>query len=263
MARALAAPAKGWHSAGHVASATVVLPAGGKGERMAAMAESRRVNKVALKAGKLTMIERTLGMYARAGVRRFVALVFHRAASVRRVLGDGRRWGVSIAYAVDPPRPVGKGGAIRIAIEKGVIPSGAPMIVHNPDDQIVAIDRRFPALIWAQHRACARRGALATAVCVPSTEYPYSTFTTRNGMATSAVMYPSIRIPTHTGITIVDPRAQTAFRRLIDLKRKTDFESVVLPALARRGRLGIAMIPAGTWIPVNDQKSYKKLLAAI
>jgi NDP-sugar pyrophosphorylase family protein len=243
---------------------TLVLPAGGRGERLAALAEARKVNKAALKAGKLSLIERTLTMYARAGLRHAVVLVGHSAGSVKTVLGDGRRLGVALTYAQDPPAPVGKGGAIRLALERGAIPPDAPFIVHNPDDQIVGLDRRFPELIWRRHLTLARRGAVATAVCVPATAYPYSAFTARpGGMAAAAVMYPLVKMPTHVGVTVCSPEAIPAFRRLIPLSRKTDFESLVLPVLARRRRLGLAFIPSGSWIPVNDLKGYKQLLAAL
>lgn len=203
-------------------------------------------------------------MYAAAGVKRFAVLVGHRAGSVRSALGDGRARGLSIRYAVDPPKPVGKGGAIRLALESDVIPAGAPFIVHNPDDQIVRIHRRFPALIWNRHRALARRGAIATAVCVPSTAYPYSAFTAgRGGLARGAVMYPEVRMPTHIGVTVFSAEAAAAFRRLIPLDRKTDFESVVLPRLAPKRKLGLAFIPSDAWIPVNDLKGWKALLKAV
>ncbi len=247
-----------------LAGVTVVLPAGGRGERLAALSEARRINKAALKVGKFSLIERTLAMYARAGVRRFVVLTGHNPGSVRLTLGDGRRWRVAIRYVQDPPAPVGKGGAIRLALDHGAIPADRPFIVHNPDDQVVKVDRRFPALIWRRHRALARRGAVVTAVCVPDTDYPYSAFTARaDGMASAAVMYPKVTLPTHIGVTVVSPEAIPAFHRLIDLGRKTDFESVVLPWLAKRRQLGLALIPSGSWIPVNDLKGYKALLAAL
>jgi NDP-sugar pyrophosphorylase family protein len=241
----------------------LVLPAGGRGERMAAVTQTRNVNKAALKIGKLSIIGRTLEMYARAGVTRVVALVFHNAGSVVSALKDAGRLGVEVSYSRDPAKPVGKGGAIRIALERGIIPEDAPLIVHNPDDQIVGIERRFPRLIFARHRAVIRGGGLATAVCVPETDYQYSAFTARKGMARSAVMYPKVRMPTHTGITLFAPGAVRIFRKLIAPGRKVDFESVILPYLARRGRLGLAMIPTRAWIPVNDLKGYNKLLSAI
>lgn len=268
MARPLSRPTPGGAERARqgegLAEVTVVLPAGGRGERLAALTSARKINKVALKVGPFSLIERTLAMYARAGVQRFVVLTGHQAGSVRHTLGDGRRWRVTIDYAQDPRVPVGKGGAIRLALDAGVIPQGLPFIVHNPDDQIVRIDRRFPSLIWNRHRALARRGAVITAVCVPDTDYPYSAFTVRaNGLASGAVMYPKVRMPTHIGVTVVSPEAMPAFHRLIDLKQKTDFESVVLPWLAKRRKLGLAIIPSGSWIPVNDLKGYKALLASL
>ncbi len=246
-----------------LADCALILPAGGKGERMAALAEAGGVNKAALKVGGLSMIGRTLQMYARAGLKRVVALVFHKADSVAEALSGAKRMGIKVDYSHDPEKPVGKGGAIRLAFERGLIPENAPLIVHNPDDQIVGIERRFPVAIFSRHRALARKGALASAVCVPYTDYQYSGFTGKDGMAVSAVMYPKVRMPTHTGVTVFSPGAVRIFRKLIKTGKKVDFESVVLPYLARRGRLGLAMVPASSWIPVNDLKSYQKLLAAL
>jgi len=244
-----------------MADVTVVLPAGGKGERLAQLAAAQNVNKAALKVGGVSMTDRTLRMYASAGVRKVVALVFHQAQSVMDDLGDGSRFGLSIAYSMDPEPPAGKGGAIRAAIERGFIAEDKPFIIHNPDDQIVGIDAKFPSLIYNRHRALARRGALATAVCVPWTAYAYSAFVMgKNGMAKEAAMYPKVEKPTHIGVTICDPGSVGAFRKLIDLSKKTDFESVVLPWLAKRGHLGIAEIPTEAWIPVNDMKGYNNLI---
>ncbi len=243
-----------------LAGVTIVFPAGGKGERLAQLAEAQKVNKAALQAGGQSMIERSLRMYSRAGARNFVALVFHQAQSVMDQLGDGSKYGVTIAYSVDPEKPVGKGGAILTAIERGVIPADKPFIVHNPDDQVLGIEERFPRMTWSKHRSLVRRGALATAVCVPWTEYAYSAFIDKRGMAASAVMYPKVHMPTHIGVTLFEPGAVAIFRKLIDLTKKVDFESVVLPWMAKRGKLGLSIIPAGAWIPVNDMKNYNKLV---
>ncbi len=246
------------------AAVTIVLPAGGRGERLAELAGAAGRNKAAVRVGRTSLIGRTFGMYERAGMCRAVALVFHRPGSVLRALAPAIRRGVSVAISRDPGRPVGKGGAIRLALDRGLIPADRPFIVHNPDDQIVGIDRTFVGRVLVKHRACARRGALATAVCVPGTRYAYSAFTLRrDGLARGAVMYPFVPYVTHIGVTIFEPGAIPLFRKLIPRGRRVDFESVILPALARRGKLAIAYVPAGSWIPVNDLKSYRELLAAL
>ncbi len=243
--------------------ATVILPAGGKGERLADLAEAHGLNKCALKVGNLTMIERTIRLYTRIGIKRFVVLVFHRAESIKRILGDGRKLGISVTYSMDPARPIGKGGAILLAVQRGIVPTDTPLIVHNPDDQIVGIENVFARRVFSAHRKACRKGALGTAVCVPWTRYAYSSFTVRNGMATSACMYPKAMLPAHTGITILEPQALAAFRKLIDPSKKIDFESVVFPHLARKRQLGYAEVPTDTWIPVNDFKSYNTLVARL
>jgi NDP-sugar pyrophosphorylase family protein len=76
-------------------------------------------------------------------------------------------------------------------------------------------------------------------------------------------MYPKVRLPAHVGLTVFEPAAIPLFRKLISLKKKTDFEKVVFPYLARRRRLGIAMIPTKAWIAVNDLRGYHELLEAL
>lgn len=245
-------------------TAVLVLPAGGRGERLAALPEARGINKAALNADGRSLIARTAKMYVDAGVRTIVALVGHRPESVRKALRSPALGRATILFSQDPPKPVGKGGAIRLAIERGLIPGHRPFIVHNPDDQIVKIDRTFAKSVWKKHRNACRHGAIATAVCVPEMEYAYSAFVAgRAGLATSAVMYPKVRMPTHIGVTIFSAEAAKTFRSLIPLNRKTDFEAVVLPKLAQRRKLGLALIPPGTWIPVNDLKGYRTLLGSI
>ena len=242
---------------------TVMLPSGGRGERLAELAEARGINKTVIRVRGLTLIERTIGLYTRIGIRNFVVLTCHRAESIRKVLGDGRKLGINVAYSADPGRAAGKGGAILHALKRGVLSADSRCIVHNPDDQIVGLDGTFARNILSAHVSAVRRGAWGTAVCVPSTEYPYTSLTVRGGMAVAARMYPDVPIPTHVGVTVMESAALASFRRLIKPGKKIDFESIVLPWLARRRRLGYAEIPAGSWIPVNDMKSYRKLLSAL
>src|SRR5579871_2793982 len=103
--------------------AVVVLMAGGESSRYAAVLEGEQVNKNAheLPNGD-TMIEMTIRMYRDAGIKSFVASVFHNAHSIEDRLGDGAGLGVKIVYSHDPEKPVGKGGAIRNALDNGSIP---------------------------------------------------------------------------------------------------------------------------------------------
>jgi NDP-sugar pyrophosphorylase family protein len=242
----------------------VALAVGGEGSRLRAATESQQVHKTALRLPDGdTMTERTIRMYRDAGFHDFVALVFHHAQSVIDVLGDGSRLGVNIAYSHDPEHPVGRGGAVRNALDNGSIPRSKSLIVHNPDDQIIRYEGNFPRDIVAGHLAGVQKGMLATAVVVDGTPYTYTGMKVDHGIVEQIEMYPYIPIPTHVGVTVFSPSVYDYFTRLFDLSKKVDFESVLFPLLAQDRRLYSFMIPGRCWLSVNDPKALAKLIEII
>jgi NDP-sugar pyrophosphorylase family protein len=238
----------------------VALAVGGEGSRLKAVTESEQIHKTALTLpGGDTMAGRTIRMYRDAGFLDFVALVFHHAQSVTDVLGDGSHLGVHITYSHDPERPVGRGGAIRNALDNGFIPRTKHLIVHNPDDQIIKYEGSFPRDIVAGHLAGVQRGALATAVVVDGTPYTYTGMKIDHGVVEQIEMYPYIPIPTHVGVTVFSSSVYDYFTKLFDLTKKVDFESVLFPLLAEERRLYSFMIPGRCWLSVNDPKALAKL----
>lgn len=244
-----------------VDNCTVALTAGGEGSRLRALAESQGVNKASLLLPDGdTMVQRTIRMYRDAGFPHFVALVFHEADSVIDLLGDGAELGVSVTYSHDPGKPVGKGGAVRNALDNGSIPRSRSLIVHNPDDQIVDYPGSFPGDIVRGHLAGLGRGMLATAVVVEETPYAYTGMKVRDGVIEEIEMYPHIPVPTHIGVTLFSPEVYGYFERLFDLTGKADFESVLFPVLSAERRLYATQISSDCWIPVNDLKSMRQLI---
>ena len=192
-----------------------------------------------------------------------MALVFHHAQSVIDVLGDGSHLGVKITYSHDPEHPVGRGGAIRKALDNGSIPRTKSLIVHNPDDQIIRYEGSFPRDIVAGHLAGVQKGMLATAVVVDGTPYTYTGMKIDHGVVDQIEMYPYIPIPTHVGVTVFSPSVYDYFTRLFDLTKKIDFESVLFPLLAKERRLYSFMIPGRCWLSVNDPKALAKLIEIV
>ena len=209
------------------------------------------------------MTERTIRMYREAGFQDFVALVFHHAQSVIDVLGDGSHLGAHITYSHDPEHPVGRGGAIRNALDNSSISRTKSLIVHNPDDQIIRYEGSFPRDIVAGHLAGVQRGMLATAVVVDGTPYTYTGMKIDNGIVEQIEMYPYIPIPTHVGVTVFSASAYDYFTKLFDLTKKVDFESVLFPLLAQERRLYSFMIPGRCWLSVNDPKALAKLIELV
>jgi NDP-sugar pyrophosphorylase family protein len=246
------------------ARSVVALAAGGYGSRLQAVTELEGVHKTALRmpTGE-TMIERTIKMYRDAGFRDFVALVFHRAESIINMLGDGGDLGINLTYSMDPEIPVGRGGAIRNALENGSIPEGRNLIVHNPDDVIVRYPGSFPRDIVAAHLAGTERGAIATAVVVGGKRVAYTGMSIVEGFVSEVVSYPFVPIPAHIGVTIFAPDVNDYFRRLFSLTEKSDFEAVLFPKLVEEGRLYTAVIPNECWLAVNDPKSLAQFVETL
>lgn len=242
-----------------IANYKIVLMAGGESSRFKEVEGSSSSNKsaFALPNGD-TMIEMTLRMYKNAGFKNFLVLVYHQASSIIDVLGDGYKYGVNIEYCYDPEKPVGKGGAIRHAYERGYLKKDENFIVHNPDDIILGIEEQFPKKIISAHKFAEQNNCLATVITVLETPHQYSGFEIKNGFVVDVDMYPMLPIPTHIGVTVFSNKVFELFS-IFDYSKPTDFEKVLFPILSKESKLFATDIPSDSWIAVNNLKSYKQL----
>ncbi len=245
------------------ANTIVALMAGGESSRYAAVLNGEQVNKNAheLPNGD-TMIEMAIRMYRDVGIKRFVALVYHNAHSIEDRIGDGSGLGVEITYSHDPQKPVGKGGAIHNALANGSIPDGHDLIVANPDDVILDFPA-FVRFIGSAHMEGEAKGMLATAVLAPGQAYAATGMMVVDNQVVDTKMYPFIPVPAHVGITLFSPQIFPKFKELFPLNEKNDFEEILFPLLAEEKKLWSAGLTQGTWIAVNDLKSYKQLVEAL
>ena len=242
----------------------VALMAGGESSRFQEVPGASSTNKNAYKLPNGdTMIEMTLRMYATAGIKNFVCLVYHKAQTIEEVLGDGSKYGVTIKYSYDPDKPVGKGGAVLNALLNGSIPKGKNLIVHNPDDVIVNFNGSFPKHIISGHINNTIAGAVASVVVVEEMPHAYTGMTIADNLITQIEMYPMIPIPSHIGVTIFSPNAFDYFHQLFDLTKKSDFEQVLFPILCQSKKLYAVSIPTANWVAVNNLKAYNTLLKTL
>ncbi len=242
-------------------NAVVALMAGGESTRYAAVLAGEKIQKNAhqLPNGD-TMIEMAIRAYRDAGIKKFVALVYHNAHTVQDRLGDGSSLGVEIKYSQDPEPPAGKGGAIRNALENGSIPTGSYLIVANPDDVILEFPGSYVRFIGEAHLEGEKHGMHATAVLAHGQPYASTGMMVVNNAVIDTQMYPLIPVPAHVGITVFSPDILPRFQELFSLTKKSDFEQVLFPILAKENKLWSAGLTKGTWIAVNDLKTYNQLI---
>jgi NDP-sugar pyrophosphorylase family protein len=156
------------------------------------------------------MIEMTIRMFRDAGIKRFAALVFHNGKSTEERLGDGSSMDVEITYSYDPEMPVGRGGAIRHAIEVGAIPRGCNLIVANPSDIIADFPGSFPRFIVSGHLEGQRNGMITTAVLARGLAYSATGMMVKNNQVVDTDGFPFIPVPAHAGFTLFSPEAMHA-----------------------------------------------------
>jgi N-acetyl-alpha-D-muramate 1-phosphate uridylyltransferase len=97
----------------------VAILVGGKATRMGELTAD--LPKFLLEVGGRAFADRQLSWLASAQVDRVVLCVGHLGDQIRDFVGDGSRWGLAVDYVNDGPTLLGTGGALRRALEVGVL----------------------------------------------------------------------------------------------------------------------------------------------
>lgn len=240
--------------------AVVVLPCGGESKRMAALAQDKHKTALYL-PGDETFVTRMIKFYASQGAKKFVLLVGVNAESVIETTQKKcQNLGVKIEISPDPGKPVGRGGAILNALEKGFIPTGSPMIVHNADDQIFGYQGNFLDDIVSAYLAFEKQGACAMAVVALTTPFAYTAMEIASGQVKRMASKPQIPIPAHIGLSVIGAEVQKRFSTLFDYSGKKDFEEHLFPLLIEEGKLYGFGIPGEVWYAVNTPKEYENFV---
>ena len=245
---------------GEAAITQVAVLAGGEGKRLGFIG----VPKPLIALCGVPLIDRCTRYFASNGFREFVVLTRHE--EVARHVGDGSRYGVRLRVCWDPPLPrVGKGKALKHALEAGCLDPGRRVLVAFPDD--VFLDATLPLQFLASHLDAVRRlGAWASVAVVAGLQLPYGVVEVdASGLAVEFEEKPSLRILASTGLYIFEPQALQLLREVVDMSapHAVEFENVLLPLLAERGRLHAFTVPQGVWLPVNTLKELEEAEAVM
>jgi MurNAc alpha-1-phosphate uridylyltransferase len=212
-----------------------MLLAAGRGERMGTLTATQP--KPLLMIGDRSLIEHHVVRLAASGIEELVINLSYRGSEIRKRLGDGGRFGVSIAYSEEGEPPLETGGGIVHALP---LLGREPFVLVNSDvytdfDFRVLVDgARAPTLVLVPNPAHNARGDF--------------------GLDSAGFVTAAAPLSTYAGVAIFDPRW---FTELMPGRRP--LKPILDAAIARRELRGLKF--SGTWLDVGTPERLEEARA--
>lgn len=240
----------------------VIVVAGGKAKRL-----GMDIPKCLLEISGKKLIDMCIESLTKEGFREFVFLLGHKHEMVMDHIGDGKKYGITAEYSVDPANAAGwgKGKAFKYALVNNKISTSKRSMVVFPDD-IILEEKIFSRLLMHHVDSMRKHATSATIVLVPGTEYPYGVAEVGgNGIIMKFTEKPQVNMATSIGMYAFEPEVYDIIRERIDLDepRPIEFESVVLPYLANEYKLASMFIETKSWVPINTVKEYEQAIKVL
>jgi MurNAc alpha-1-phosphate uridylyltransferase len=212
-----------------------MLLAAGRGERMGTLTAMQP--KPLLTIGDRSLIEHHVVRLAASGIEELVINLSYRGNEIRKRLGDGGRFGVSIEYSDEGEPPLETGGGIVHALP---LLGREPFLLVNSD---IYTDFDFRVLI---------EGPRAPALVL----VPNPAHNPRGDFGVDAAGFVSATPPlwTYAGVAVFDPRW---FAELTPGRRP--LKPVLDAAIARRELRGLKFL--GTWLDVGTPERLEEARA--
>lgn len=212
-----------------------MLLAAGRGDRMGALTATQP--KPLLAIGGRALIEHHVVRLAKSGIDEIVINLSYRGAQIRACLGDGSRYGVSIAYSEEGEPPLETGGGI---VQASSLLGSEPFVLVNSD---VFTDFDFRRLVAQPRRA--------TLVLVPNPDHnPCGDF----GLDAAGLVSAEPPLMTYAGIAVFDPRMFAGLQ-----PGRRPLKPLLDAAIARRELHGLAF--GGLWLDVGTPERLERARA--
>jgi NDP-sugar pyrophosphorylase family protein len=238
----------------------VVVMAGGEGKRMGYI----NVPKPLIELNGETLLARCIRYMASNGFGEIIVLT-----KFREVVKEAEKLasqGYNIRYALDPPlKKVGKGKALKHALDTGVLDPNRRIFVVFPDD--LFLDGSLPLRFLASHLEAVNRLGVWGSVAVTSglqLPYGYVEIDT-HGLATSFKEKPVLPIHVSIGLYIFEPPALRLLQETVNMNTEevVEFENTLLPMLAEKNKLHVFIVPRDAWLPINTLKELEDALKVL
>jgi NDP-sugar pyrophosphorylase family protein len=233
----------------------VVVMAGGEGKRMGYI----NVPKPLIELNGETLLARCIRYMARNGFKEFIVLT--KFQEVAREAEKLEAEGYNIRCSMDPPlKKVGKGKALKHALETGALDPNRRVFIVFPDD--LFLDESLPLRFLSSHLEVVNRLEVWGSVAVTAgLQLPYGYVEIDSlGLATSFKEKPVLPIHVSTGLYILEPQALRLLKETVDMNadEPIEFENVLLPRLAEKAKLHAFIVPRDAWLPVNTLKELEE-----
>ena len=211
-----------------------MILAAGRGERMGALTATQP--KPLLMIGDRSLIEHHVVRLAASGIEELVINLSYRGSEIRKRVGDGSRFGVSIKYSEEGEPPLETGGGIVHALP---LLGREPFLLVNSDvytdfDFRVLVERRVPTLVLVPNPMHNARGDF--------------------GLDAAGLVSAAPPLSTYAGIAIFDPKW---FAELAPGRRP--LKPVLDAAIARRELKGLEFL--GAWLDVGTPERLEQARA--
>jgi NDP-sugar pyrophosphorylase family protein len=230
----------------------VVVMAGGEGKRMGFI----KTPKPLIQLNGETLLRRCIRYIASNGFKEFVVLTKYEEVvrEAERACGE---LGATARWCLDPPlKKVGKGKALKHAIEKGAIDANRRIFIAFPDD--IFLDETLPLRFLSSHiEAVNRLGVHASAAVTTGLQLPWGCAEIDPlGLATSFKEKPVLPVHASVGLYILEPIALKTLLDIVDMtaEEAVEFENTLLPLLAEKRKLHAFIVPRDAWLPINTLK---------
>jgi dTDP-glucose pyrophosphorylase len=222
--------------------ATVVVMAGGKGERLRPLTE--HLPKPLLAVGRTSILERLLETLFASGLSDVYLAVNYMAQKIEDAIGDGSRYGVRVRYLREE-EPLHTAGALSLLPER---PEG-PVIVLNAD-QVTSLS--FSRMVDYH---LAEGAAITIGAFYAEEQVQYGVLDLAGADIAGMREKPTLRWPCNAGFYVVDPA-------MLDLvPPRTSFSMVQLAEAAMAaGHRVVAFPMVETWLDIGNFEDLNKAL---